>query len=95
MPYELLTRLCSAQLPQKIDDPSEIDKLQTLRTEGLIEVDIPCPQSERGGHCYAGNAIVMRVTSKGRAAASKRTRALPCGVVVRTARRSSVPSPFL
>ena len=95
MPYELLKRLCSAQLPEKIDDPAEIDKLQVLRAAQLIEVDIPLAQAERGGHCYAGNAIVMRVTPKGRAAASRSTRALPSGVLVRAARRSGVPLTFL
>lgn len=95
MPYELLKRLCAAQLPEKIGDPSEIDKLKVLRGAGLIEVDIPYAQPERGHQSYCGYAIVMRVTPTGRSAASKLTRVLPSGVIVKTARRPSVPSPFL
>jgi len=95
MPYELLKRLCSAQLPGKIEDPAGIDKLQVLRTAQLIEVDMPLAQPEREGHCHGGNAIVMQVAPEGRAAARRSTRALPGGVVVRVARRSGVPSPFL
>ena len=95
MPYELLKQLCVTELPEKIGDPSEIDKLKVLRAEGLIEVDIPYAQPERGRQCYCGNAIVMRVTPTGRAAASKQTRILPCDGVVKTTRHRSVPSPFL
>ncbi len=95
MAWNLLKRLCTAQLPEEINQPEDIDKLQLLRRWGLVEADIPLATPERGGHCYAGNAIVMRVTSQGRAAAKRNTRALPGGVVVRTARRQSAPSPFL
>ncbi|MEB0059476.1 MULTISPECIES: hypothetical protein [unclassified Variovorax] len=95
MAYNLLQRLCTAQLPEEIVLQADIDKLQQLRRWGLVEADIPLAMAECGGHCYVGNAIVMRVTSKGRAAAKRNTRALPCGAVVRTARRQSAPSPFL
>jgi len=95
MAYELLQRLCTAQLPEEIANQADIDKVQLLRRLGFVEADIPQATPERGGHSYVGNAIVMRVTSQGRAAAKRNTRALPCGVVVRAARRQSVPSPFL
>jgi hypothetical protein len=95
MPYNLLQRLCTAKLPENIAQQEDIDKLQLLRQLGLVEADIPLATPERGGHSYVGNAIVMRVTPQGRAAAKHNTRALPGGVVVRTARRQSAPSPFL
>jgi hypothetical protein len=65
MPYELLERLRCTQLPTKIDDPDEIDKLVTLRTAGLIDVDFPASQQGGGHRSWCGNAIVMRVTPKG------------------------------
>lgn len=95
MAYNLLQRLCTAQLPEEIAQQKDIDKLQLLRRWGLVEADIPLATMERGQQSYVGNAIVMRVTSQGRAAAKRNTRALPGGVVVRTARRQSAPSPFL
>ncbi|MFM9927225.1 hypothetical protein VLK31_29880 [Variovorax sp. H27-G14] len=94
MPHELLKRLCSALLPEKIEGQVDIDKLTVLRKAGLIEVDIPQSQPERGRHCYPGNAIVMRVTPKGRAAATQETPGLPCSTSP-AAKRPSVPSPFL
>lgn len=95
MAYKLLQRLCTAQLPEDIFQQDEIAKLRLLRQWGLVEADIPLATPERGGQCYVGNAIVMRVTPQGRATAKRNTRALPGGVVVRAARRQSVPSPFL
>ncbi|AMM23535.1 hypothetical protein [Variovorax sp. PAMC 28711] len=95
MAYQLLQRLCTAQLPEEIVQQADIDKLRLLCRWGLVEADIPLATPERGGHCYVGHAIVMRVTPQGRAAAKRNTRALPGGVVVRTARRQSAPSPFL
>jgi hypothetical protein len=68
MPYELLERLRCTRLPTKIDDESEIDKLVTLQTAGLIEADLPMSRQGRGHHSYSGGAIVMRVTVRGQAA---------------------------
>ncbi len=93
MPYELLKRLCSALLPEKIEGQAEIDKLRVLHTAGLIQVDIPLSQPERGSHCYPGNAIVMSVTPKGQAVARQTTPSLS-GPVRKAAHRPSVPSPF-
>lgn len=73
MSYELLQRLCCEELPEKVDDTAEIDKLVVLKEEGMIDADLPRPQQERGHHCYTGQAIVMRVTARGHSAAKKRS----------------------
>lgn len=68
MPFELLKRLCCAELPLKIEEQSEIDKLMVLMAAKLIEADLPPRRQERGHYCYTGSAIVMRVTPLGHAA---------------------------
>ena len=77
MPYELLERLRCTKLPIKIDDQDEIDKLLTLRTEGLIDADIPLSQERRGHHSWCGSAIVMQVTPRGQLVLKGRSAGLP------------------
>jgi len=72
MPMTLLSRLCCAQLPLTIDDPSDIEKCDVLRTAQLIEADLPPVRHERGRPVYSGQATVMRVTAKGLSAARQR-----------------------
>lgn len=74
MPMQLLDRLCRAQLPLKIEDPEEIQKCAVLRGAGLIEAELPPLLHPRGRWlAYSGQAIVLCVTSRGHAAAAKKT----------------------
>ena len=72
MPMELLTRLCCAHLPLKIDDQLDIEKCDVLRAALLIEADLPPVLYERGRSVYSGQATVMRITAKGLSAARRR-----------------------
>ncbi|MDQ0074458.1 hypothetical protein J2W34_006282 [Variovorax boronicumulans] len=71
MPMTLLSRLCCAQLPLKIDDQSDIEKCDVLRAAQLIEADLPPVLHQRGRTVYSGQATVMRVTAKGQSAAKQ------------------------
>lgn len=73
MPMRLLERLCGAHFPITLDDQEDIEKCAVLRAAKLIEADIPPFLHARGTTCYSGQAIVMCVTSTGRAASSRRT----------------------
>lgn len=71
MPMQLLCRLCCAELPLKLDDQEEIQKCELLRSAGLIEAELPPVIHERGRTVFSGQAIVMRVTPRGKSASSE------------------------
>ncbi|MET3376457.1 hypothetical protein ABIC89_005536 [Variovorax boronicumulans] len=71
MPMHLLSRLCCARLPLRIDDQEEIGMCGVLRSTGLIEAEIPPWLHQRGRVVNAGQATVMRVTPKGHFAAER------------------------
>lgn len=75
MPMQLLMRLCCTQLPKTIDDANEIKKCEVLRAAKLIEADIPPVIHHHGRITYSGQATVMCVTERGRAASEMRTHA--------------------
>lgn len=74
MPMQLLVRLCCTQLPNNIDDEDEIETCEVLRAAKLIEADIPPVFYHRGRATYSGQATVMCVTERGRAASEVRAR---------------------
>lgn len=75
MPMRLLSRLCCAQLPLKLDDQQEIQMCDVLRNAGLIEAELPPVLHERGRTVYAGQAIVMRVTPLGQSTSAENAEA--------------------
>jgi hypothetical protein len=71
MPMQLLERLCGAHFPITLDAQDDIEKCAVLRAAKLIEADIPPFIHARGTTRYSGQATVMCVTAKGRAASSE------------------------
>lgn len=69
VPMTLLAQLCAAEVPIKVCDQDEIEKLAVLRSAALVEADIPPVLVENGCCRYLGPAILRKVTNEGRAAA--------------------------
>jgi hypothetical protein len=67
MPFTLLERLRSAQLPLMIEDQEDIDKLVVLKATELVEAQIPKMRRPSGTHRYDVPAVVLRVTKRGHA----------------------------
>lgn len=71
MPYELLVRLGSMQLPSGIEDQGDIEKLSVLAVIELVDAIIP----KRGvahPYLYQSPAVVLRLTARGIAVLAKR-----------------------
>lgn len=71
MPMNLLAQLCAGRVPVEVLDQDDIEKLVVLRSAAFVDADIPpvLVLVEGGSCCYAGPAVVTRVTERGFAAA--------------------------
>lgn len=66
MAIELLQRLRCSQLPLIVDTDTEISQCLLLRSQRLIDADLPPLRRGQGKNStYAGHAIVMRITEQG------------------------------
>lgn len=69
MPMNLLAQLCAGPVPVEVLDQDDIEKLVVLRSAAFVDADIPPVFVGGGSCCYAGPAVVTRVTERGFAAA--------------------------
>lgn len=71
MPFNLLTSLARSDRPVAIAEAEDIDKLRVLHDAGLVEARIPGVSDRRLLPTYAGQAVFLSVTDRGRTLTAK------------------------